>query len=80
MGRVQRGHARHGVGQEHPLDVSARPFVYGDPAEHGGRCRRDFMAPEALSALMNGPVAVVFQCPLVLKHRGFMEGLSPERC
>lgn len=80
MGRAQHGHAHHGEGQEHPLDMSARPSVNGDPAEAGGRCRRDFMAPAAPSTLGNGPIAVVFQCPLVPKHRGFVEGLSLERC
>lgn len=79
MGRAQHGHARHGVWQEHPLDVSARPSMCSDPTKPGGRCRRDFMAPAALSALKNGPIAVVFQCPLVPKHRGFMAGLSLER-
>lgn len=80
MGRAQHGHAHHGVGQEHPLDTSARPSVSSDPAEAGGRCRGDFMAPAALSALGKGPIAAVFQCPLVPKRRGFMEGLSLERC
>lgn len=76
MGWAQHGHAHGGVGQEHPLDASAGPSV---ASGQGGRCRRDLLAPAAPSGLRDTPIAVVFQCPLVPKHRGVREGLSPEK-
>jgi len=43
-------------------------------------CRARGKGQKGPSGSSSSVVVVVFQCPLVPKHRGFLEGLSPERC